>query len=166
MLPPRPERRLPPINDYERAVLRNVANFGWHCTSVYPRQGADATPTFSYSTGLYQTFGVSELILFGLPGRTAHALFGILVERLREGRPIALDQPCDDLIDGYPCAFVPVPRDRYDDYVYSALWFYAEVQFPLHQVVWPDSQGRFPWHERADRSFQEMQPVLVLCHGD
>jgi len=160
MLPPKPKHRLPPMNDYERTVQRNVEKFGWHCTTVSPREGDEDTPPFSYTIGLYQTYGASELIMFGLHGDTAHSILGIYANRLEQGLHISLNEPCNDLINGYPCIFVQVPRDHYNDYVYSALWFYAEVPFPLHQAVWPNRHGHFPWHVQADQGFRETQPIL------
>ena len=155
----KPELRLPPKNDYERTVLSNVEKFGWHCTSVAPRSGQEGE-IFSYTVGLHQTYGASELILFGLPSDTAHSIFSIFVDKLREANPISIATPTADLINNYPCVFVPVPLERYNDFVYSALWFYAELSFPLHQVVYPDRQGIFPWHEQATPAFREQQPVL------
>ncbi len=152
------------MNDYERTVLRNVERFGWHCTSVPPREGQGDVPPFTYTVGLYQTYGASELIMFGLPGDTAHSIISIYANRLQENSPISLEEPSHELINDYPCVFVPVPRDRYNDYVYSALWFYAEVPFPLHQLVWPDPKGQFPWHAQADAGFREAQPVLGNHH--
>jgi hypothetical protein len=160
MLPPKPAQRLEPVNDYERNVLRNVEKFGWHCTSVTPGEGETDSPPFSYTVGLYQTYGASELVMFGLPGDIAHSILSIYASRLEEGRPISIDEPTHDLIDAYSCVFVQVPRDRYNDYVFSALWFYAEVPFPLHQVVWPNRHGRFPWHPQVDLAFKTEQPVL------
>ena len=159
MRTPEPKLRLPPVNDYERTVLRNVDEFGWHCTSVHPREGEEGE-SFSYTVGLYRSYGSSELVLFGLPSDTAHSIFSIFADRLREGEPIPLDHPTNDLIKDYPCVFVPVPRPTYNDYVFSALWFYAEVEFPLHQVVYPDRQGQFPWHSKATQAFRAQQPVL------
>ncbi len=160
MLPLKPKQRLAPMNDYERSVLRNVEKFGWHCTSVSPGEGQPDSPPFSYTVGLYQTYGASELIMFGLHGETAHSILSIYANRLEEGRPISVDQPTHDLVNDYSCVFVQVPRDRYNDFVFSALWFYAEVPFPLHQVVWPNGEGQFPWHPLAGPAFQEEQPVL------
>ncbi len=156
---PEPKLRLTPMNDYERTVLANVEKFGWHCTSVAPRSG-DEGESFSYTIGLSQTFDSTELIMFGLPSDTAHSIFSIFVDRLREGRPIPLESPSDDLLKDYPCVFVPVPRARYSDYVFSALWYYAEQEFRLHQLVYPDREGRFPWHPQAVAAFREQQPVL------
>jgi hypothetical protein len=150
------------MNDYEQSVLRNVEKYGWHCTSVSPGEGQPDSPPFSYTVGLYQTYGASELVLFGLPGDTAHSIFSIYANRLEEGRPISIDQPSYELINDYPCVFVQVPTECYNDYVYSALWFYAEVVFPLHQVVWPDRHGQFPWHPQVGREFLSEQPVLGM----
>jgi hypothetical protein len=162
MLPPKPQQRLEPMNDYEQNVLLNVEKYGWHCTSVSPGEGQPDSSPFSYTVGLYQTYGASELVMFGLPGETAHSILSIYANRLEEGRPISLEQPSHDLINDYPCVFVQVPNERYNDYVYSALWFYAEVPFPLHQVVWPNRQGQFPWHPQASLAFQQEQPVLAM----
>lgn len=149
----------PPMNDYERSVVANVRKFGWHCTSVAPRLGEEGE-SFSYTVGLQHSYGSSELIILGLPGGTAHSIFSIFVDRLREGRPIALDAPSEDLLKDYPCVFVPVPRPRYNDYVLSALWYYAEQDFELHQLVYPDREGRFPWHPEAAPAFRQQQPLL------
>jgi hypothetical protein len=159
MTKPKPKLRLPPMNAYERTVLANVEKFGWHCTSVAPRSG-EVGESFSYTVGLSQTFDSTELMVFGLASDVAHSIFSIFVDRLREGRPIPLDAPSDDLLKDYPCVFVPVPRPRYNDYVFSALWFYAEQEFQLHQLVYPDREGRFPWHAAAASDFRHQQPVL------
>jgi hypothetical protein len=155
-----PEFRLPPSNEYERTVLRNVEQFGWHCTCISPSEGDKDTSRFSYTVGLYETFGASELIIFGLEDNTAHSIFNNYAKKLVDGKPFPLNEPTSDLIENYPCVFLPVPRLRYNDFVYSALWFYAEVGFPLHQVVWPNVQGQFPWHPSATQSFRSVQPIL------
>ena len=157
-----PTRRLPPKNDYERGVLKNVEQFGWHCTSVTRGGRDDDFVPFSYTVGLFERFGASELILFGLDGDVAHSIFSIYANRLWVNDPIPLDQPCSDLIQNYSCAFVAVPRDLYNEYVFSALWFYAEVEFPLHQLVWPDPDGSYPWNPSASPDFLLQQPVLAL----
>ena len=155
-----PQLRVPTANDYERSVLRNVQTFGWHCTSVFSKTNDPAEPPFSYTVGLQESYGGPEFIMFGLESKVAHSILGLCAERLKDMRPLDLNQLNHDLIDGYPCLFVQVPRDRYNDYVYSALWFYAELEFPMFQIVWPDSDGRFPWHQGADESFKLSQPVL------
>ena len=154
--------RLEPLNDYERSVLANVERFGWHCTSVAPREGDDS-PRFTYTVGLTQSYGQPEFIIFGLNSNVAHGILSILAKAAAAGEMYSLDKPCDELVDGYSCAFVPVPRERYNDYVFSALWYYAEREFPLFQVVWPDRDGRYPWSHGFVQDPEHFQPVLALA---
>ena len=153
--------RLPPINDYERSVVANVERYGWHCTSVSTKQG-DTEPRFSYTVGLYHSYKQPEFIIFGLDSRVAYPILKILADSAAAGAMYPLDKPCDALVENYECAFVEVPRARFNDYVFSALWFYAEQPFPLYQVVWPDREGRYPWNEGAKPDPQHKQPVLAL----
>ena len=152
------------MNDYERGVLHNVERHGWHCTSVTQGKPDKSFVPFSYTVGLFERFGAPELIIFGLDGNTAHSIFSTYANRLWVSDPIPLDAPCDDLIKDYSCAFVQVPRSRYNEFVLSALWFYAEVDFPLYQVVWPNSEDAYPWTPGASPDFMSQQPVLAL-HG-
>jgi hypothetical protein len=153
-------RRLPPMNDYERGVASNVEKHGWHCTSVFPKEGQD-TPCFSYSVGMYLSYGQPEFIVFGLDSKVAYAVLDTLAKAAASGAMYPLDLPCSDLLQDYDCMFVEVPRHRFNGYVFSALWFYAEVDFPLYQVVWPDMDGKFPWHEAYFNDPSHQQPVLA-----
>jgi hypothetical protein len=149
------------MNDYERSVLENVEKFGWHCTSAFPNEGAN-TPRFSYTVGLHHTYSQPEFIIFGLESKIAYGILSALAGAAADKRMYPLDKPCDALVDNYECAFVEVPRHRFNDFVFSALWFYAEVSFPLYQVVWPDSEGRYPWNKDAEPDPSHPQPVLAL----
>ena len=149
------------MNDYERSVVANVEKFGWHCTSVSCKQG-DTTPTFAYTIGLFHSYRQPEFIIFGLDALVAYPILRILANAAAAGEMYALDRPCDALVENYECAFVEVPKARFNDYVFSALWFYAGVDFPLYQVVWPDREGRYPWNYGAKPDPQHEQPVLAL----
>ena len=153
--------RFPPINDYERTLATNAEKFGWHCTSVFPTQGTD-TPCFSYTVGLYKTYRQPEFIIFGLDSDVAYPILKILAGAAAEGHMYPLDKPCDALIEKYECAFVPVPKHHFNDYVFSALWFYAGEDFPLYQVVWPDPEGRYPWNKGATSDPLHEQPILAM----
>ena len=152
-------KRPAPKNRYEQTVLANVERFGWHCTSV----GSDA-PTddvcFTYTVGLPHSYGQPEFIIFGLEAQVAHEILSTVASAAESGAPFALDAPCSELLEGYDCVFVPVPRDRYGDFVLSALWFHDGNEFPLYQIVWPDRHGRFPWNEGAEIDPRHRQPVL------
>lgn len=149
------------MNDYERRVVANVGKYGWHCTSVSGGL-ANVGAGFAYTVGLFHTYRQPEFIIFGFDPWIAHGILGILAEAAAAGRMYALDKPCAALVENYDCVFVEVPRSRFNDYVFSASWFYAGRDFPLYQVIWPDREGRYPWNEGATPDPWHEQPVLAL----
>ncbi len=151
--------RLPPKNDYEKKVFENVETFGWHCTSVSPEKGKES-PRFSYTVGLQTSYQSPEFIIFGLDPKVSHSILSSLAEAAEAGEMYKLNESCESLIEGYECVFVEVPKHLYNDYVFSALWYYSGNSFPLYQVVWPDREGSFPWHSSYINEKGYEQPVL------
>ncbi|HTC50456.1 MAG TPA: DUF4262 domain-containing protein [Steroidobacteraceae bacterium] len=144
-------------NEYEQRILANIQRSGWQCTSVGAGEGS---PCFSYTIGLFHSFGFPELIVLGLRPSTAYGMLKIAADAARAGNPLNLTKPSDALLEGYQCEFVPVPSAAYGQYVLSASWYYEAEVFPVHQVVWPSEEGMFPWDATADAGFRATQPVL------
>ena len=149
-------------NEYERKLLANIESYGWQCTSV---GAGDGQPCFSYTIGLFQSFGYPELMIIGLPSDVAHGVLSVAANAAHEGKPLNVDEPIDSLVEGYSCVFVKVPEESYGQYVLSASWYYEGNAFPLYQVVWPSEEGRFPWHARAGKKFRAAQPVVGARDG-
>jgi len=144
-------------NEYERKLLAKISEHGWQCTSV---AGEESSPSFSYTIGLFQSFGHPELVIFGLNPKTAHGVLSIAARAAAAGKPLDLQQPTDALLEDYPCVFVKVPESEYDSYILSACWYYEGCSFPLYQVVWPSMEGIFPWSASATDEFRATQPIL------
>lgn len=145
------------LDDPERKVIADVEQYGWHCLHVL---GGEDTPQFSYTIGLQYTWSHPELIVVGLPPDVAHGILGLMVDALKTGTPIALDRPTDALLEDLPCVFVPVPKERYAEWVGFARWYYEGNDFELVQIVWPNREGHFPWHSQASKPFRAVQPIL------
>ena len=148
-------------NEYEPKLLENIQRHGWQCTSVF---GDEQGPSFSYTIGLFQSFGHPELIIFGLEHKVAHGILGVAANAAASGNPINLNAPSDRLLQGYSSVFVEVPKSVYESYVLSTLWYYQGDSFPLFQVVWPSARGNFPWHPAEAATFAN-QPVLGVPQG-
>jgi hypothetical protein len=144
-------------DDAERKVIRDVAEYGWHCLNVLEEDGY---APFSFSIGFYETWQFPELIIVGLKREVAHSVLNIVATGLKEGNRPDLGAMNHDLLEGYACCFVEVAKSHYRDYVGTARWYYKGDLFPLHQIVWPSKQGHFPWHSDASESFMRWQPVL------
>lgn len=144
-------------NAYEQQLLANVEKYGWHCTSV---GAAEGRPTFTYTVGLYRSYGHPELLVYGLRAQTAHSMLSRVAAAASSAQAMDLNRPTAELVKGYDCVFVPVPAEAYAPHVLSALWFYEGAGFPLYQIVWPSEDGLLPWHPDADEAFRAAQPVL------
>ena len=131
---------IPPIpkNDYERMVLRNVEQYGWHCTAV----DADAgTPSFAYTVGLAKSGGQPEILVRGLAPAVAHSMLSACVARLAEGLPLPLGTLVHGLIDGLACSFVELPPEHYADYMLTALWWHGGQPFVVYELLSQPREG-------------------------
>lgn len=141
----------------DQKLLDNVRQYGWHCMNVF---GDDEHEPFSYTIGLFQTYGHPELLIYGLSEETSHAILCIAAEAAARGQPLNMNEPTGELLEGYSCVFVPVPLKEYPEHVGFARWYYEGDNFPIQQIVWPSKEGYFPWHANATDSFRAVQPVL------
>jgi hypothetical protein len=141
----------------ERKVLDDIAKYGWHCVNIL--QDGDEPP-WSFTIGLFETWKNPELIVFGLKSGVAHTILNIVAQDLAAGRKPDLSLPTDDLLNGYSCRFVEVPKSQYHEHVGFGRWYYQGNKFPLFQIVWPSKDGYFPWEACASDSFKQWQPLL------
>jgi len=141
----------------EQKLLDDVNKFGWHCVNVF---GDSEHEPFSYTIGLFHTYGHPELLIYGLPREIARTVLNVAAEAAASGKAMDLNQPTDELLEGYACVFVPVPLVDYPEHVGFARWYYDGDNFPVQQVVWPSKTGLFPWHPEASVEFRAKQPVL------
>jgi hypothetical protein len=145
----------------ERKVLADIEEFGWHSMNILA-EGAE--PQYTFTIGLFQTWQFPELLIIGLKSSVAHAMLQIIVNGLRDSKQINLDEPNDDLLDGYACCFVCTPKNSYEQYVGFARWYYEGNSFPLYQIVWPSKGRHFPWNPLANPEYRSLQPVLGQPH--
>ncbi|MBA2079490.1 MAG: DUF4262 domain-containing protein [Rhodanobacter sp.] len=149
-------------DESEQKVLDDIAKFGWHCISIFA-EGEEAE--YSFTVGLFQSFGHPELIIFGLAPQVAHQILCIAADAARSGHPLDLAQPSDALVNNYLCCFTQVPASAYQAYVGFGRWYYGGNAFPLYQVVWPSREGLYPWHPQAAPEFRATQPVIAVGAG-
>src|SRR5690606_24619821 len=105
----------------EQKVIDDIATHGWHCVNIM----ADGElPPYSFSVGLFHSYGHPELIIFGLRADVAHQILTIAADAAKRGAPLDLTQPTDELLNNYSCCFVQVPITEYHDNVGYCRWYY------------------------------------------
>jgi hypothetical protein len=145
------------LEDDERKLVEDVGTFGWHVIAV---EDDEEGPGFAYTIGLHHSFGHPEIIVFGLRMETLFQIVNTIGEAVKEGTKFEADHESDDVLDDYLVHFRAVEKELYGEYLGYAQWFYNGDGFPALQCVWPDSEGRYPWHPEIDAKFAERQPIL------
>jgi hypothetical protein len=117
-------------------------------------------PGFTYTIGLYHSYGHPEVIVFGLPGLTAQRILERTADLVKSGAIFADGNQSDAILRGHTCIFRSVLRSHYPAHVGQARWFYGTWGFPAIQCVWPDQAGRFPWEPECESAIIQVQSAL------
>jgi len=127
-----------------RTYQELAENIQQHRWLVFNIMGDGTLPPFSYTVGLFATFGHPEVVISGLDHELAHAILNDIGEDVARGVQRQAETLYDDLLEGISCLFKTVTAEYYDPYFGRALVFYQGAHFPVLQCVWPDAQQRFP----------------------
>jgi hypothetical protein len=82
----------------EQKVIDDIAEYGWHCVHVIAE---GELVEYSFTVGLFKSYGHPELIIFGLPSKVSHQILAIAVEAAQAGSPLDLTQPSDALLKNF-----------------------------------------------------------------
>jgi hypothetical protein len=120
--------------------------------AVGRRDPADAVvPGWAYSIGLWHSFGVPEVCVFGVPVDRAAATVNVAGESIRDGARLEPGSERSDVLNGYDVAIRSVHYGWYKNMFGQAIDFYRRPPFPLVQIIWPDRDRRWPWEGRRGR---------------
>ncbi len=136
--------------DYAATVRQNVAKYGFHVTYV----GCEDSPSFCYSTGVYETFGIPEIFLSSLPPNLSHELISQYIKRFAEGGP-PIDRRIKAMDERFDYYLIPVEVDHLKPYVLASMKFYGDRPYEYLQLIYPDTENRFP-HESGYDYDQEI----------
>ena len=139
-----------PLTEYEREIVKFVETDGCFVVSVFDPDGEE--PPFSYSVGFTKSLRQPEVILYGLPSKTAHILINDLYALCVSGLRLADWAVLDHLVKDYRCIARSVDESWITQRMFaSALWYHrSQMDRGLQdivQIVWPDAAGVFPWEE-------------------
>jgi hypothetical protein len=112
---------------------------------------------FAYTVGLWHTFGVPELVMFGLAGDDMPTWLNTCVQRCQDKGWPATEEPFDGVLEGFDTQLREVHPSWYRALFGTALGFYRGVAVPFRQLVWPDRHGRWPWDGEATPSSRARQ---------
>ena len=135
-------------------VRANVERYGWHVQMVV---GDPLHQPWTYTIGLFTTFGHPELAMFGIDGNQATLLLNLMAERVGKGERFAAGASDDGVLSEHPVRLAAVRPEWYPPYFGAAIDWYLD-EFPILQVLLPDRHGRFPDDPASE--FRRAQPLL------
>jgi hypothetical protein len=139
--------------DPNSKVRTDIKKFGWHCLNVWPRAGDNEHTAFSYTIGLTESYSHPEIMIFGL-GDKAHGVLTECANLIKKGTRFVEGEPNGDILSGdFKVIFKPVRKDRFSEYLGTALRYYGGHAFDAFVLFWPNKQHQFPW-ESAEPGVQ------------
>ena len=150
----------PSHSEPEAKVLADIVEYGVHIVHVGHDAEDEGGPVYSYTVGLWHSFEQPEVIVFGLPEEVAAELLDAVTDEVAEGERFLAGTRHEGLLQDYAVRFLGLADAVRDEHLARALWAYAGEPFAAVQLVYPDKQGRWPWHEQTKLGFRECQPVI------
>lgn len=146
------------LDDADRKLLDNVEQYDCHILLV----GEDH-PRWAYSVGLTERFDHPEIVVFGLPPKTAQAVINGLVSQIREGIRFEDGDSATGLLQGdYVCRGRAVQKKWYEGILNYATWFNLGDGYSAVQCLWPDLEGKNAWDSDFRAAWVHTQPLLYL----
>jgi hypothetical protein len=146
----------------DQRVLEDIAEHGWSDMAIFPTKEGDGPP-FNYTVG-FKLREHPELLIMGLNMETMHGLLGVIYEQVKSGTRFNPDTYYQFVIENHRVAFVEI-TDPFGEYPMT-MTRHLMGEFQALQLVWPDAQDRFPWHEDFDPEYRLYQELLGPWRGE
>ena len=146
---------MPPYTDKE--LVADVDQHHWVVLKITP----DRAPEYAYSVGLAKSFGHPELVVVGLDDETMQELINDIGDAIESGRSFKDGDVSPDFLEGYDVTFRGVPSHLHAAQFAWAERYYAEGDFTVLQVVYPDRNRRWPWDAGVDPGLKREQPLFA-----
>jgi hypothetical protein len=151
------DHKCPDKNELLHTTKQNIEKYGLQVILV---RGTEYSPSFAYSVGLYKTYKHPEIICFGLPQKLAHEIINDVAELIKNNDAIKPHTNYSNIFKNSRAEFLAVDERNFEDYFQAALNYYEDTKFPALQLVWTDTNNKFPWEENFEQKFLYDQPLL------
>jgi hypothetical protein len=141
----------------EKKAIADIEKYGCHVIHVLEDNEG---PPFSYSVGVQKTSGAPEVMVIGLKQPIAHFIVNEYNSRVRAGEKFEPGCRYEGFLEGFKVQFEVVTSDHFDEYLGWNKWLYRGKSFEVLQIIYPTTDGVWPWEPAASQWFRERQPIL------
>jgi hypothetical protein len=145
------------VSDERQSWLRDtIAQNGWAVVAL------DAERAHAFTVGLWHSYGLPELAMFGLAPADMQIWLNSAVEVVRQRGGILDGEPFDGVLGGFPVLLQEIHPSWHESLFDAMGVYYGVFEVPVRQVVWPDRHGRWPWESVATEACRLGQPSSWL----
>lgn len=146
------------MDDRDKKALSDIEEYGCHVLKVAEGEGE---PSFTYSIGINKKQNKPDLVIMGLKTELAHSMANNYKNRLLSGEVFESGKFYPDFLENFDVCFVQVAKKHYKEYFGWGLWLHDGSDFEMLQMVWPTTDGIWPWSEDKSEFYQWAQPILT-----
>jgi hypothetical protein len=144
------------MNDFLDRTRRLIAEHGWSLVSVHD------DVVFVYTCGLTAK-DLPEVVIAGLSGDTAAGLLNDVVKRILDAPPGPADGENIEGIANFPLRLHTIEDPVVLEHIPRVARVIAGGEVRLRQLLWPDTQGRFPGEAGFDEKLLRYQQLGALA---
>lgn len=141
----------------EQKAIDNINQYGCHVLMILE---GDGQPQFTYTIGINKMQSKPDLVIVGLKHELAHLFANGYKDRVLAGEVFLPGKFYPGFLEGFDVCFVNVPKWRYKEYFGWGLWLHQGEDFEMLQMVWPTTDGLWPWNKHKNEYYQWVQPIL------
>lgn len=147
----------PALEAHVALVAADIKKHGIHILHV--AEGGGLAP-FSYSVGMNRSMKVPDLAVIGLKKDIAEAA----IRRYRDGllakRSFRVGERVGDLFEGSEGELRRIHPSHFREWFGWNVALYGGTSFRMLQLVYPATDGSWPWEPQASAWFKGWQPLL------
>lgn len=163
-----------PEDESDKKAFSDILDEGCHLLQILPDRDAPDVPEYVYSIGFYLNLLHPEIMIMGIPSSVSGSMINDLFHHVASGNPIWDREYVTYDIEEERVRFAvrEIEERSYHDYLGYANWFYRslrteaaagiEYNYPVIQLVWPDSEGRYPWEPGCESAVVVAQTQLPV----
>jgi hypothetical protein len=145
------------MDEHELKALENIEKYGCHVMNVLEE---DDLPGFTYSIGINKKQNKPDVVVMGLKTELAHSMVNNYKDRLLEGEVFETGKFYSDFLGNFDVCFIKVAKKHFKEHFGWGLWLHNGDDFDVLQMVWPTTEGVWPWDEEKSEYYTWAQPIL------
>ena len=145
------------MDEKDQQALNDIEEYGCHVLNVMEGEGE---PSFTYSIGINKKQNKPDVIILGLKTELAHSMVNNYKNRLLKGEHFETGKYYSGFLGDFEVCFIKVAQKYFGEYLGWGLWLYDDDDFEVLQMVWPTTDGVWPWDEGKLDFYKWAQPIL------